>query len=188
MKGKMEEIRDIFEIKGRIRVRALPFETREEWAYWWLPAIVAGKIIRPARMSEQEKERLTVAVESNILTSAGRTQILNYLASNTGNPVAFAQYLAIGNFSINQVQSGDTSVQGEIFRAIPTASNITGTQLDLSTFIGAAQAVGSWTNLGLFGSTASATAGSGVLMTHSLFSYTKGSSFPVTIDYLLTQQ
>lgn len=172
---------------GVIRARVPPFETREEWAYWWLPEMVGGKIVRVARMSEREKERYTVYEARNMLMLAGRTQILTYIGSNNGNSTGFAQYFAVGTFPINKLTAGDTSLQGELFRAIPSTSAISGTQIDVSTFFGSSQAVGTYTNAGLFGNGATGTSGSGTLMTHSLYAYTKPNTNPLVNDYLITQ-
>ncbi len=172
---------------GLIRARAVPFDSEEEWRYWWLPEIKDGKIIRPARMSDQEKDRYTVAEARNILTSNGIGAVLGYIGSSSGSTEQFAQQFAIGDIAINSVSAGDTSLAGEIFRAAPSLSNITGVQIDLSTFIGSTQAAGNWTNVGLFGNGATSSSGSGTLMTHSLFTYTKVNGTPVTVDYLITQ-
>ena len=76
-------------VNGLIRARAVPFDTLEEWRYWWLcEQDSKGKVIRPARMSEREKDRYTVAEAPNILVSSGITQLLNYVGSQTGNSTA----------------------------------------------------------------------------------------------------
>lgn len=173
-------------ICGLIRARAVPFETEAEWRHWWLGEFDArGQMIRPPRMSEKEKEKYTVAEAPNILVSSGITQVLNYVGANNGNAVAFAQYFAVGNIAIAQLNSNDTSVAGEFFRAAPSLSTVSGSQIDVSTFVGSGQAVGSITNAGLFGNGASGTIGSGTLMTHSFFSHVKG-SVAETFDYLLS--
>lgn len=179
-------ITDSIHICGLIRAREVPFETREEWRKWWLGEFDArGRMVRPPRMSEKEKERYTVAEAENILVSSGITQVLNYVGASAGNATGFAQYFAVGNISIPSVSSGDTIVSGEYFRAIPSTSNVTGVQIDVSTFFGPTQGNGVITNAGLFGNGATATLASGTLMTHSLFSYTKVNGTPITSDYLL---
>ena len=174
-------------INGRIRVRELPFDSPEEWRYWWLGEFnSAGQMVRAPRMSEREKDRYTVAESRNILVSSGITQLLTYIGSNSGNSTAFAQQFAVGNTAISQVNSNDTSVAGEYFRAAPSASNVSGVQLDLSTLAGTSQANGVITNVGLFGNGATSTIGSGTMTTHSLFNYNKTSSNSVSFDYLLS--
>ena len=182
-----KEIKEALHIAGLIRARAVPFDSEEEWRYWWLPEIKDGKIVRPARMSEQEKDRYTVAEAHNILTSNGIGAVLGYIGSSSGSTEQFAEQIAIGDIAINSVSAGDTSLAGEIFRAAPSLSNITGVQIDLSTFIGSTQAAGNWTNVGLFGNGATSSSGSGTLMTHSLFTYTKVNGVPISTDYLITQ-
>jgi hypothetical protein len=136
-------------------------------------------------MSEEEKERYTVAENCNILVSSGITQLLDYLGSTSGNATGFAQYFAVGDIAISQITSADTSVAGEYFRAVPSMSAVSGVQQDLSTFAGTTQANGTITNAGLFGNGATATLASGTLMTHSLFNYPKTSANAITMDYLL---
>lgn len=173
-------------IAGYLIVHELPPDwTEQTFRAWWLPEWAGGRIIRPARMSQREKERYAVAVFSNILTSAGRSYALQYLASRTANTPAFAQYFGVGNVQINAVAPGDTSLAGEIARVVPSKANIVGTQVDIASFFGASQANTTWTNAGLFGVNATSTANSGTLMTHALISYTKSSSVSVTVDYLL---
>jgi hypothetical protein len=180
-------LRDSMHINGLIRARALPFETREEWSYWWLGEFdERGRMIRAPRMSEREKDRYTVAEAPNILVSSGITQVLNYVGASSGNSTAFAQYFAVGNIAINQLNSNDTSVAGEYFRAAPSLSTISGSQIDISAFVGSTQGVGSITNAGLFGNGATSTIGSGTLMTHSFFSHNKANGVAETFDYLLS--
>ncbi len=180
-------LHDRLHICGLIRVREVPFATEDEWRMWWLcERDSRGRIIRPARMSDREKARYTVAESPNILVSGGITQVLNYVGSQSGNSIGFAQYFAVGNIGITQVTSADTSVAGEYFRAVPSTASVSGTQQDISVFAGTTQANGSITNAGLFGNGATSTLGSGTLMTHSLFQYTKTNSNAVTFDYLLS--
>src|SRR5690242_8619405 len=67
---------------GVIQWRELPFdpvEDEDEYKKWWLPetALVNGvcQVIRPARMSDREKDRYLVHEDKNIITSLGRFQI-----------------------------------------------------------------------------------------------------------------
>jgi hypothetical protein len=182
---------EIIKVCGLIRIRELPPEwTEADFRYWWLPEVDSdGRIIRKARMSEREKSRWTQWEGHNLLTSSGRSALLTYMSSNTGSTyVPFAAYLAIGSTSIVQVYPTDTNVPGEFFRKQPTSTTQTGNNLDVSTSLAAGDAVGTWSNLGLYGGAGvSGTIGSGVLYTHSLVipNYTKGSNTPV-IDYTLS--
>src|SRR6185503_6336669 len=173
-------LQDSIHISGLIRAREVPFDSIEEWRTWWLGEFDnSGRMIRAPRMSEREKERYTVAESSNILVSSGITQVLNYIGSASGNSTAFAQYFGVGNIAISQLNSNDTSVAGEYFRAAPSLSTISGTQIDISTFFGSTQGNGSITNAGLFGGAATGSTGTGTLMTHSLFTYTKVNGTPI---------
>lgn len=180
-------ITDKIHICGLIRAREVPFNSEEEWRKWWLPERnLSGTVIKPARMSDKEKERYTAAESPNILVSSGITQVLNYIGSTSGNTTAFAQYFALGSIAIAQVLSNDTSLSGEYFRAAPSLASVSGVQQDISMFAGTTQANASITNAGLWGNGATSTIGSGTLYTHSLFQYIKTSANAVTFDYLIS--
>lgn len=185
---------DSISIQGRIRVREVPFSSEEEWRYWWLGEfqIIDGvkKMIRAPRMSERQKERYTAAESTNILVDGGITQILTFVGSASGNSTAFAEYLAFGNGALSAVSPSDTSLANEIFRIVPTLSNISGVQLNISAFHAGGGSSTVLTNAGLFGNGASGTLGSGTMMTHSLLSYTQPAATTqipsVVYDYLLS--
>lgn len=180
-------LKESIHLCGLIRAREIPFESRDEWRKWWLGEFNAqGQMLRGPRMSEHEKDRYTVAEAPNILVSNGITQLLNYVGSASGNSTGFAQWFAVGNISLAEVTSGDSSIAGEFFRGQVSQASISGTQQDLSTFVGTTQGVGSVTNAGLFGNGATSTLSSGTMMTHSLFQYTKANGVAITYDYLLS--
>lgn len=180
-------LKESIHLCGLIRARAVPFESREEWTHWWLGEFDSqGKMIRTPRMSEHEKERYTVAAHENILVSSGITQLLNYIGASNGNSTGFAQYFAVGNIALSQVNTNDTSVAGEFFRGAVSQASISGVQQDLSTFVGSTQGVGNVTNAGLFGVNATSTIGSGTMMTHALFQYSKPNNTAITYDYLIS--
>lgn len=183
----LSSLKESIHLCGLIRARAVPFESREEWAHWWLGEFnEQGQMLRAPRISEREKDRYTVAEAPNILVSNGITQVLNFVGSASGNSTGFAQWFAVGNISLAEVTSGDSSIAGEFFRGQVSQASISGTQQDLSTFVGTTQGVGNITNVGLFGNGATSTLGSGTMMTHSLFQYNKPSGVAITYDYLLS--
>lgn len=193
IKGEQLTIKgETLTFNGFIRAFTVPFETEEEYRYWWLPetTIVDGHlvIVRPARMTQKEKNRYLAAEHHNILTQNGRSQILGFIGSPVyANPqTPFAQYFAVGTFSpFAGATSGDTVVNGEIARVVPSIVTLTGTQADISSFFGISQGNGNWTNVGLFGNNATSTLTSGTLMTHSAFAYPKTSAGSATCDYLI---
>jgi hypothetical protein len=172
--------------EGIIKIRRLPEDwTPEQYAYWWLPETNGrGKIIRPARMSEREKERYQVAEAHNQIMNAGRTAVLSYIGSASGSTTQWAQYFAIGTGAISAVNPTDTSLSNEVFRKAPATFSVSGTSVDINIQLATTDANVVMTNAGLFGNGASSTIGSGSLFTHALFSYSKG-SYGVSIDYVL---
>lgn len=161
---------------GRILIRELPAHWDREMFEFWYP-----------RMKERERARYTVGEIKNLITTAGRTQVLTFIGNPSSNTAAFSQYFAVGTFPINSVQPGDTAVNGELFRAIPSSFTVSGNTVDVSTFFSTAQGNGTLTNCGLFGVNATGAGGSGTLMTHALLNnYVKDNAHTVTFDYLIT--
>jgi hypothetical protein len=172
--------------EGIIRVRRIPEWTPEEYAYWWLPETDGhGKILRPARISEREKEREYQIDEfENLITTNGRTNVLTYIGSSTGSTTQWSQYFAVGTGAITAVSASDTSLSNEVYRVAQSSFSVSGTQVDVNFQIGTSQAQFAYTNAGLYGNSASSTLGSGTLMTHALFSYSKG-AWAISCDYLV---
>lgn len=173
--------------EGIIRIRRIPNEwTEEDYKYWWCPTTDGkGKILKPARISEQEKERLYQIDEfCNLITTAGRTQVLTYIGSPSGNTTGWSQYFAVGTGAITSVSAGDTSLANEVFRKAQTSYAVNGTQVDVNIQFGTTDGEYNYTNAGLFGNSASSTLGSGTLMTHALFSFSKG-AFAISCDYIV---
>ena len=173
--------------EGIIRVRRIPDEwTEEDYRYWWLPETDGhGKILRPARISEQEKEREYQTDEfTNLITTNGRTNVLTYIGSSTGSTTQWSQYFAVGTGAITAVSASDTSLSNEVFRKSQASFSVNGTLVDVNFQFGTTDAEFAYTNAGIFGNAASGTLGSGTLMTHALFSYTKG-AYAISIDYVI---
>lgn len=159
---------------GIVKIRELPRDiTIEEYLEWW------------PRLTERERERYTAAEFRNILTQSGRNQLLTFIGSGNTMVQGFSQFFSVGTSPIIAVSAGDTSVQGELFRAAPTTTTITGNQITISTVFGSAQANGNYTNAGLYGVNATSTLGTGTLMTHTLYTYTKTNGTQISNDYLV---
>lgn len=163
--------------EGIVRVYELTDEQLfdADFQRWW----------RRFSLAEKEREARLVVEAKNMLMNAGRTQLLNFVGSS-GATSAFAQYYSVGTGAIYSVTPSDSSIAGELFRAQPASYSIVGNAVTISTNFTTAQANGTYTNSGIWGNNASATLGSGVLMTHMLYSYTKTSSTAITSDYTIT--
>lgn len=199
----METIgRDTIGIEGVMRFYQLPTDwTDEELRYWWEPETELGKdglyhIIRSSRMGPEEKERRRILTASNLLTNSGITQLLNNIAvTGQGSMQAFFQILSLGNGAITGVARTDTAVAGDAFttgaRKVPASFTSVGFATTVTTNLGSGDAVGTLTNGGIYGfnpsggTNATTTIGTGLLLSHILFSYTKGAS-PIAITYTLT--
>jgi hypothetical protein len=172
-KRRKNTIEENIKVVGIVKVRELPAGcSREDFMEWW------------PRLTEKERERHTVYEHKNILTTVGRNQLLNFIASNNAVIGAFAQFFSVGTLPITSVSPGDTQVQTEIFRAVPTLITLTGQQVNISTYFGPSQANGNYSNGGLYGINATSTLGTGTLMTHALYVYSKQNGQAITNDYL----
>jgi hypothetical protein len=163
-------------VLGTIKTRVLPSGiSKADFEQWW------------PRLSEQERDRYTAYEAHNLITTSGRSQLLTYIgvASLSAGVVPFSQYFSVGTGAIAQVSPGDTGMIGELFRAAPSTYTISGNAVNISTYFGATQANGTYTNCGFFGNNATATLGSGTLVTHALYSYTKTNGQTLTNDYLV---
>jgi hypothetical protein len=179
-------------IKGILTIHEIPDWTDEEFVCHW------------ARMSEGEKHSRQVPLADgrmraeNIITNAGITTILNNLSvTGQGNMQTFAQILSVGNGSITGVTRSDTSVVGDGFtsgaRKVPASFTSTGFSTTITTNFASGDAVGTWTNIGIYSfnpsgpQNATTTAGTGQLSTHALFSFVKGgTSYAVNYIFLLS--
>lgn len=177
-------------------------EDKAEFDYYWLPEtkVVNGvhRIVRPARVSDGEKrERMAMQPVHNLITTAGISLLLTNMAVASLSNQPFSQILSVGNGAITGVTRADTSVAGDGFtsgaRKAPTSLSHVGFLITLLINFASGDAVGSWSNLGMYGynvlgsQNATTTAGTGTLFTHSLFPFTKGSSsYSVSYSYLMS--
>ncbi len=185
-------------IHGLITIHEYPAEwTDEEFKYWWCPETDAtGQITRPARMSDAwKRQRIVVPPFENLITNAGIALLLsNMSVAGQGSMNPFFQILSVGNGATTGVTRADTGVNGDGFttgaRKAPASFSVTGFQTTVVTNYGSTDAVGTLTNVGIYGfktsgsQAATTTTGTGQLMSHALFSYVKGSS-AIAIDYIL---
>ena len=119
-------------------------------------------------------------VIKNRITNVALNKFVNIL--NGTDPDMEIKYCAVGtdNTAIND---NDTTLGNEIFRTQDLSSSQTATGEFTSTFaILDAEAVGTWAELGIFcGSTATATADTGTMLSRVLFNFEKTSLVEVDI-------
>ena len=175
---------------GIVKVRRIPDGwTEEDFKYWWLPRSVdpiTGIMRIPPRMSEEEKEGLTIATSHNTLLVNGMNTIVSYIISTGTVTAVMFQYFAVGSGPISAVAPGNTSLSGEFFRKQTTGVVNAGAQATVSTLFGTSDGNGTWTCGGLFGISATGTLGSGTLMSEVMYlpNFVKGSVAYVQ-DYTL---
>ena len=185
---------DTLRWSGKLKIRALPkLWTPEKYAYWWLPRELyppghpkAGQVKVGPRMSEEEKETLTVAESENTLLVAGVNNVLSYVVSQGSGPGVMFQYMAFGNGAISQVNTLATTLATEFARKAVSGVINYGAQGTITTVTAAGDAVGSWTNVGWFGIAATGAANSGTLMSQVLIfpAFVKGAT-QYSNDYIV---
>lgn len=195
-------MQDVIGIEGMLRLYHLPYDmSDEELRYWWEPETERGEdglfhIVRPARMSREEKQSRFILQAKNLITNAGITQLLNNMSvTGQGNMQAFFQILSLGNGAVTGVTRIDTSVSGDGFttgaRKVPASFSSVGFATTVTTNLGSGDAVGTLTNGGIYGfnpsgaQNATTSSGTGLLLSHILFSYVKGAS-AIAVTYTLT--
>lgn len=179
-------IKEQYKLEGKLRIYRPPSHwTDKDYVYWWLPETDdKGNILRPARLSDKEKEQYFETEGNNQITNVGRAQALAYLGSPSGSSTQWAQQFAIGTGAITSTSPLDTSLSNEVFRRAPISFSVTGTQVTINITLGATDAQVAMTNGGIYGNSASSTLNSGSLLTHCLFSYVKG-AYSVAISYII---
>ncbi len=118
----------------------------------------------------------------NIACNAGRAVLLSFLGGGTG--LAGPQYFAVGTGSGTPAAT-DTQLFAEYYRAAYSTTAINGNQIDVSTLFQSNVANTTYTEAGLFGNGATATANSGALFAHALYAYTKSSGTVLSNDYYI---
>lgn len=185
-------------LHGQIRIYTIPEWSDEEFRYWWSPETDQfGQIIRPARISDETKQSWQAHEPvDNLVTNTGlNLWLVNTSVLGQGNMFPFFQILSVGNGTITGVARTDTGVSGDAFttgaRKAPTAYAITGFTTIVQTNYASGDAVGTWTNIGVYGystagsQNATTTINTGALMTHALYAFVKGAS-AYAVDYILS--
>jgi hypothetical protein len=167
-------------IEGLLRIYEVPDELLDR--KWWRH--VRKKGWRHLTLAEKAREGKLVVEAHNDVLSAGRTQLLTFAGSNT-TTTAFSQYYAVGTGTIFKIQPSDAALATELFRAVPASFTIVGNGVTVTTNFSAVQALGTFTNAGIFGNGATSTPGSGTLMTHVLYSYAHG-AIAIVNDYTIS--
>lgn len=160
-----------------------------DFRHWWCPVTAPdGTILQPARLSDETKRAWLTPLDNgslyaeNLITNNGISQLLtNHGVQAQASMQPFSQILSMGNGSISGVTRADTSVAGDGFatgaRKAPASHANTGFSVTITTNFLGTDAVGTWSNGGMYGGgSATTTTGTGTLLSHFLFSFSKGSN------------
>ncbi len=177
---------DTISLDGWLRVHEIPFESEDEYRYWWCAERSdAGRQIRAPRMSAREKARYQVCEAHNILTNSGRQYLLIYAGSNAGVSNPWAQYFAVGTGPTAGVSASDQTLVSELARLQPTGLTTSSSQADVSVYWNGSNGNGAWAEAGFYGVNATSSLYTGMLMNHVMFQYQKQNGIAVTTDWLL---
>lgn len=168
--------------RGIITLHEIPEWSDTEFAHAW------------ARMSAGEKRSRMVGETENLLTNTGLTLLLtNMSVTGQGSMNPFAQILSVGNGAVSTIARTDTAVAGDGFatgaRKAPASFSVSGFQTTIAFNFASGDAVGTWTNLGIYGfktsgaQAATTSTGTGALMTHAFITYGKASS-AIAVNYV----
>ena len=190
-------------IDGILSLYEIPQEfvdDKELFDAWWLPKTEIGDdglyhIVEPARISDEAKaQRLAMPPVHNLITNLGISLILTNLSvASQGSMFPVTQIMSVGNGTCTGVLRTDTSVIGDVFvataRKAPSTYYINGFLTTIIVQFATTDAVGNWTNAGFYGykvagsQNASTTGGTGALMSHVLFPFTKSNSTAYSLNY-----
>lgn len=127
---------------------------------------------------------VTIIENHNLVTTVGLTSMAGALRGNTLK--GYITYCAVGTDNTTPVLA-DTVLGTEIARKLVSVRSNTLGVASFQTFYNTSEANGSIEEAGLFGdSTATATADSGTLFCHTLFSRVKTSSETLTLTWTVT--
>jgi hypothetical protein len=119
----------------------------------------------------------------NLVPTAGKTLIAARL-SGTTTYTGIVNYVGLGTGTTSP-NVADTQLGTEGYRAAPSSSSFAANVANLSLFIAAGTATGTWTEAGLFVD-GTASANTGQLMSHVATNIVKGASNSLTIECALT--
>lgn len=179
-------------IRGLLTLYERPAEwSTEEMCALWCPVTDArGRLLRPARVREEERAHLIRQRGENLFTNDGIAQWMTDLSvANQSQMQPITQILSVGNGSITGVFRSDTSVAGDGFtsgaRKAPVSYSQVGLQTTVIADYSGSDGVGTWTNIGFYGGgSATTSTGTGTLMTHALFPFVKASGHAYVVSYV----
>ncbi len=119
----------------------------------------------------------------NIILTTCKNMMADRLAQ-TGNDCNIT-YGAVGTDGTAPI-IGNTTLGAELDRSIVVSISSSGSIVSIRTFFGAAEAVGTIAEFGLFGEAASGTIDTGTMINHTLVSEVKAANETLTIDSTIT--
>ena len=120
----------------------------------------------------------------NVVPTVGRTMIANNLTSPTPTNTMLINYAALGsNVAVPAI--GDTQLGTETYRNVIASRTNLNNVAYATAFFNQTEVTGTFKEAGIF-SNASATANSGVLVSHVAIDITKTNTQKLTIDWTLT--
>lgn len=118
----------------------------------------------------------------NLVTTLAKEAIADALRGNTAGNRGIITYCALGTGDTAPAL-GDTGLEAELVRKLISVRSVTNNIAKFETFFTTSEGNGVLKEAGLFGDTASATPGSGILYNHTAISRTKSTSDTLSLAW-----
>lgn len=122
---------------------------------------------------------------NNMVVTTGKNALADRLIGTTTNNRGIITYCALGTGSTAPTED-DTTLETELFRKLISVRSVVGNVATFQTFYTATEVVGTLTEAGLFGDSATSTADSGTLFCRTLINRVKTSSDTLTLLWTVT--
>jgi hypothetical protein len=120
----------------------------------------------------------------NIIPTVGRTMIANNLTASSPTNTPLANYIALGS-NVAAPANGDTTLGTETYRNTVASRTNANNIAYVTGFFSATETTGTYREAGIF-CNGTASANTGVLLSHVAINITKSSSETLTVDWTLT--
>jgi len=128
----------------------------------------------------------TVIEKHNVTCTVGMESVASRLA---GGSTGLITYMGLGTGSVdggNAPSAGDTTLNDELYRKQISTATVDSVEVTFRTFYNTSEAIGTLTEIGLFGDDATATVDTGTLFARVAFSKEKTDQETLTVDWAVT--
>lgn len=123
-------------------------------------------------------------VVENLIPTVGRTMIADNLTNSSPDNTMLVNYIALGSSGTSPA-NGDTTLGTEVYRNAVASKTNANNVAYISGFFNSTETTGTYAEAGIF-SDGTASANTGILLSHVLISVTKSATETLTVDWTLT--